>query len=245
MKLKEWGRRIIRAVAHAFNPSGRSPALIYDGFYNWHGNENTRQPVGEVLHSRVQEMAGIEHVQAIGYIYADQADLRTAINLGHRDCCSIEADVVTHEEPGGRYVVDDIERATGVVLGHTSKQLPGFAGAVVRKLSEFGPADGAPALPGSTGANAGTAGALPAVPVPPAAAPAAAPVLPVTAAPAGGQQFSRADLIAAIKSSGLTLADLTAAPVAPAVVIVAPPAAPLPPAATEVDLRDPQYNEFL
>lgn len=256
-RVKEWGKRMIRAVAHAFKPAGRTPAQIYDGFYDWHGNEDSRLPVGEVLHSRVQELNGIEQVQAIGYIFPEQADLRTAINNGDRDCCSIEADVVTHEE-GGRFVVDAVERGTAVVLGHTSKQMPGFPGAVVRRLAEFGPIEGATGGEGTVasegaasssnaaaGGQAQNAAPQTAATAAPAAAaqltPATAPVLP------GAQTLplDRTAVLNLAKQIGITAADFSPLPV----IHQSVPSPSAQPTSTqgsgEPDLTSAQWNQFL
>lgn len=244
-RVKEWSKKVIRAVVHAFNPAGRVPAKIYDGLIDYHGNQEARLPVGEVVHTRVAQLDGREAAQSIGYIYPAHAALKTAINQGERDICSMEVDVLLVEE-GQRLIVEDVERATGVVLGHSTRQMPGFAGAVVRPLEEFGPAEGGgePAEPppapapddGERGrqGDRGTGGQDIRRPV--------APSLHRPVADAPAPRFTKAELISAIKDAGLTAEDLGWK--APASTVAAPPAEPSKPE-TPLDLTDPQVNPYL
>ncbi len=216
-RVKEWGKRVVRALVHAFDPAGRVPARIYDGIINWHGSEDSRVAVGEVLHSRGQELSGVLSALAVGYIYADQTDLREAIRKGERDCCSIEADVVVSEQ-AGRMIVEDVERATGVVLGHTSKQTPGFAGARVMALSEFCPPPDDEPPPEKK-------------PEPP---PAAKP--------------TREELIEQVKEAGLNAEDIFGKqepPKPPEEKVPAPTEKKPEGEGTAVSLTDPKFNEFL
>lgn len=229
-KLKTWSKRVIRAVANAFNPAGRVPAKIYDGFYNWHGNQDSRLPVGDVVHSAVAELNGVESVQTIGYIYSSEAALRTALANGDRDCCSLEGDALFVQD-NGKLIVTEFERGRAIVLGHRSKQLPGFPGAIVRSLAEFGPEDAGGENP-------------PAPPVPPATPP---PVAPPQV------ELTKEQVVEGARSLGLGASDFgfASAPPAPIqlppsslVTIPAPPAQPTKPEA-KVDLRDPKNNQFL
>ena len=232
-KLKEWGKRVIRQVANAFHPAGRVPAKIYDGLIHYHGNQDARLPVGDVVHSSVAELNGLESVQTIGYIYPNEAALRNAIANGERDCCSLEGDAIFVED-GGRLIVSEFEGGKAVVLGHTDKQLPGFPGAIVRPLAEFGPEDAA------GGENP------PASPVPPATPP------PVALPPV---ELTKEQVVAGATSLGLVASDFGFAS-APAPVLPAPEPVPLPPPIpappaqptkpeTQVDLRDRKFNPFL
>ncbi len=246
-RIKEWTRKAVRAVVRAFRPSGRVPAILFDGLIAWHGNESTRQAVGEVVYSRVTELAGIEAAETIGYVYADQVDLREAIRRGERDCCSMEADVLMIQE-GQRLVIDDVERGSAIVLGHTSRQLPGFPLARLQRLCEFEPVE----TPGSTNDGSESRGthADPSLPpaVPAAGTPAAA-----IATPAGGVSFpsqplTREQVIAEAKRLGLTVGDSLPQPSAPAASIPAAPAPPESPAAAQPqswDLTHPDVNPFL
>lgn len=253
-RVKEWTRRVIRALAHAFNPSGRVPPRIYDGLINWHGAEDSRLPVGEIIWSRVAELNGLDHAQAIGWIYPDQGDVRTAINHGERDCCSIEADVVLVQE-GTRLIVEDVERAVGVVLGHSSKQMPGFPGAIVRRIEEFGPTEeqtGAEGRSGQSGeaaqagAQASSQAAAGAESGPQPAAPATPPTVAAPVQPAAPPD--RATVVQLARQHGLTAAELGSLPPGqpPAQPpVAAPPAQSEIPAAENPDLTDAKWNPFL
>lgn len=265
-RVKEWAARTIRAVARAFSPMGRVPAQIYDGLINWHGNEDSRVPVGEIVGARVIVLDGRDQAQAIGWIYPEQGALRTAILNGERDCCSIEADVVLIQE-GPRLIVEDVERALAVVLGHTTRQMPGFPGAVVRALAEFGPAESQ----GGTESQPGQGSEPTPAPAPaPASPPGVSGPLPAApSTPSGGLQppLDRAAVVQLARQHGLVAADLGApapAALAPAPV-VAPVPAPVPapgvaqplvatppaqpeagkPGAGHFDLTDPKWNPFL
>jgi hypothetical protein len=193
--VKEWLKRTVQAVAHAFTPQGRIPASIYDGIDHWHGNEVGRVPVGEIVDARPVAERGIETARAIGWVYPQFGDVREFIRTGARDCCSIEADVEA-ETINGRVVVQDVLRGVGVVLGHTSKQTPGFAGAKIRKLTEFGPEEASSSgSPTPAGASSGQQGQ--------STVPAAAEVAP-TSAPS----FTNEQLVAAIRAANLKPAEV-------------------------------------
>lgn len=224
--VKEWGKRVIRALVSAFNPAGRVPARIFDGVEHWHGNEGGRVAVGEIAHSRAVERNGRTEAQVVGYVFPAFPDVREAVRAGERDCCSIEADVVLSAD-AARVVVEDVERASAVVLGHTSRQTPGFEGSTVRALSEFGPVDAGGATPPPTD--------------PPPTDP-----RPTDPPPT----LSKDQLIAATKAAGLTAADLgftVATPPTPPVVIPTPPAVVTQDGGTQValNLSDPKFNSFL
>lgn len=246
-RVKEWSRKAVRAVVRAFRPSGRVPAILFDGLIHWHGNESSRQPVGEVVYSRVTELAGIEAAETIGYVYSDQADLREAIRRGERDCCSMEADVLMISE-GQRLVIDDVERGVAVVLGHTSRQMPGFPLARVQRLCEFEPVETPDSTPDGGGAMSGVTTSTPSNPP---AVPAVTPAADATAA--GGrssqpQLLSRDQVLAEARRLGLTAADFSPTPPISPVLIPAAPAPPETPAAAQPqswDLTNPDVNPFL
>ncbi len=196
-RLKEWGKRVIRSVVQAFAPSGKVPVRIYDGIDHWHENQRQRVPVGEVIHSFGTVVNEGEQAQVIGWIYP-----RFKVIATERDCCSMEIDGLV-VDVGGHAVVEEIFSAVAVVLGHTSKQTPGFAGARVQAITEFGPDDAAPAAPSPdepAGAITGMGASAP------PAAGEAAPSSPT---------FSKADLIAAIKEADLKPGDIWAQTPAP------------------------------
>ena len=199
-RLKEWGKRVIRAVVNAFAPAGRVPVRIYDGVEHWHGNQAQRVPVGEVIHSFGYDANGVEEARVIGWIYP-----RFKVIATDRDCCSMEIDGLI-VDVNGHSVVEEIYQAVAVVLGHTSKQTPGFAGARVQAITEFGPVEAGPTEPDSAVTGQGQSKAE--------SAGEAAPSSPT---------LSKADLITAIKEAGIQPGDIWAAPVAPVV-----PVAPLP-----------------
>ena len=216
-RLKEWGKRVIRAVVQAFAPSGKVPVRIYDGLEHWHQNQAQRVPVGEVIHSFDYEAGGLTEARVIGWVYP-----RYKVIATERDCCSMEVDGLI-VEVNGHSVVEEIYQAVAVVLGHTAKQTPGFAGARVQAITEFGPVEAAgsaePAgdTPGQEGQSTSPAGAE--------AAPASAPSPPAAAPPPAGPTFTAAQLAAAIRAAGLKPTDIwpeqAAAPL-PAPIITPP-----------------------
>ena len=237
-KLKEWGKKAVRACVRAFRPQGRWPVPIYDGFYDWHGNEGNRQPVGENVHSRLIELQSVEAAENFGYIYPEQTDLRAAIRNGERDICSLEADAIVVES-GGRLFIEDVERGTGFVLGLSSRQMPGFPLARVQQLCEFEPVEGS---------TAGGSGVEP--PKSPVAAEGAPSGGAATGTPAPA--LSKAQLIEAAKAAGVTAADLGVVTPAPAAApapipapVGAPPEKPAIPTVDEFDLSNPANNPFL
>ncbi len=216
-RLKEWGKRVIRSVVQAFAPSGKVPVRIYDGLEHWHENQAQRVPVGEVIHSFDYDESGVAEARVIGWIYR-----RFKGVAAQRDCCSMEIDGLVVEQ-NGKTVVEEIFQAVAVVLGHSSKQTPGFAGARVQTITEFGPEEAAaPAAAPSPTGPAGEPTGMGASATP--AAGEAAPTSPT---------FSTQDLITAIKQAGIQPGDIWPAPVAPvALPVVVPtpaekPAAPL------------------
>jgi hypothetical protein len=187
------------------------------------------------------ESTGTQTARAIGWIYPQYGSLREMIRQGMRDCCSIEADVAGEQE-GGRIVITDVLRGVGVVLGHTSKQTPGFAGARLQLLTEFGP-EAVPGTEGPTGTAGGESGQGQSTP------PAAGVVAPST------PTFSKDDLIAAIKAAGIQPGDVwptppAAPPAVPASIVppvVLPPVVPAPAAQPAPAALDPltDGNPFL
>ena len=235
--VKEWLARVVRAVAHAFTPQGRVPAAIYDGIDHWHGNEGQRVAVGEVVDARPVDRYGFTTAQAVGWVYPAYQDVRTFIRTGARDCCSMESDI-TSEIVNGRVIVEDVLRGVAVVLGHTSKQTPGFAGAKLHKISEFGPAEAVPADPAGapTGMGASTA------PAAAEAAPASASPSAPAAAPAAAPTLTKDQLVTAIKEAGLKPADIW--PPAPQP-LPAPVATPPEQQVKTVDPLSAEGNPFL
>jgi hypothetical protein len=238
-RVKEWARKVIARLAELMHPSGRVAPLIYDGSVDWHGNQSSRQPVGEVVASRTGEASGLMSAEAIGYIYAGSMRVRELIALGQLDVCSVEADVILVEE-GARSIVEDVLAAPAIVLGDSRKQQPGFAGARVAMITEFMP-DGDP-----------PPAQLPAQPpAPPPANPPAQPPATPPAQPPAAPQLGREQLLQAIRDAGITAADLAPPVTNPP----QPPASPPPPAPPErppaqpqssaLDFTDPANNEFL
>jgi hypothetical protein len=255
--VKEWIGRVVRAVAHAFSPQGRIPASLYDGIDHWHGNEGQRVPVGEVVEARPVVVEGVETARAIGWVYPQFASLREGIRTGARDCCSIEADVEA-ATVNGRMVVQEVLRGVAVVLGHTSKQTPGFAGAKIRKLTEFGPVETGSEEPsdanqgqeGQSKASEAAGGAPPSAPKVSGVGGQGSGSLPTTEHRPPTTTLTKEQLVAAIQAANLKPADvwpeLQAQPQAPP----QPPPAPIatPPEQKQAEVVDPlsaAVNPFL
>ena len=225
VRLKEWGKRVIRAVVNAFAPSGKVPVRIYDGIDHWHQNQAQRVPVGEVIHSFGYDANGLTEARVIGWVYP-----RFKVIATDRDCCSMEIDGLV-VDVNGHSVVEEIYQAVAIVLGHTSKQTPGFAGARVQAITEFGPVEDGPSLP--VGGATGTEG-QPTPPAGAAAAPSAAP-LPT---------FTNEQLIGAIRAAGIKPSDVWPEP--PAVPLPAPITTPPEPKPQEpIDPLSLAGNPFL
>lgn len=239
VRLKEWGKRVIRAVVNAFAPSGKVPVRIYDGLEHWHQNQAQRVPVGEVIHSFGYDAGGLQEARVIGWVYP-----RFKVIATDRDCCSMEIDGLV-VEVNGHSVVEEIYQAVAVVLGHTSKQTPGFAGARVQAITEFGPVEDGPANP--VGGATGIEGQTP-PPTGAAAAPSAAPTAQVSGVGSQGSgsalapdtrpptpTFTTEQLIAAMRAAGIKPTDIW--PEKPAAPLPAPVA--VPPEAKPQDPIDP------
>jgi hypothetical protein len=233
-RVKEWARKVIARLAELLHPSGRVAPLLFDGSEDWHGNTSGRQPCGEVVASRTADNAGLLSAEAVGYIYAGQQRVREMIHAGTLDVCSVEADVILVDE-GSRAIVEDVLAAPAIVLGDSRKQTPGFAGARVAMIAEFCPPDDPPpAQP----------------PTPPAQPPATPPATPPPATPPAAPQFTREQLVEAMKAHGITAADLAPPAPPPAQPPAPPPPAPpeKPPAqpqSSALDFTDPANNEFI
>lgn len=192
-RLKHWGRKVIHAVVQAFAPAGKVPVRIYDGIDHWHANQRERVPIGEVVHSFKERVNEMDEARVIGWVYPRFKEIATA-----RDCCSMEIDGLI-VEVGGQSVVEEIFNAVAIVLGHTSKQTPGFAGARVQAITEFGPVE---AGPEPAAEPTGQTGAL-------------NPSAVAEAAPASAPTFTKDQLVTAIREAGIKPEDVWPQPVAP------------------------------
>lgn len=93
--------------------------------FKGHGLDNDpggRVRIGEVVGKALQEIKGILSEIIIAYIYPEFQDQEL-------DVASIEADIYLQED-GGEYSAE-VENVSGIALGNSKTEVPGFAGATL------------------------------------------------------------------------------------------------------------------
>lgn len=92
-------------------------------FFVEHGNDTNshtnREAVGEIVSSFLKDIHGKLSNVIVGY-FPDRDKVK------NEDVCSMEADIYTDENN----IVGDINDVTGIALGKSSEQNPGFSGAI-------------------------------------------------------------------------------------------------------------------
>lgn len=105
---------------------------VRNGIKVYHGHladgnttdDSKRPSIGKVVGRALKEIDGILHTVAAVYIRPEYQTLPL-------DVASIEADVIFGITPDGAAHVDTIERLTGIALGNSATDVPGFPGATL------------------------------------------------------------------------------------------------------------------
>jgi len=103
----------------------------------------SRRRVGEILSSSESWSRG--RLSARGLAYIRDPETKAMIREGRLNTCSIEAEIECHRDPSGDelpWVVDAVRKVTGIALGSSRLQRPGFPGAaILAAVEEFGDAE--------------------------------------------------------------------------------------------------------
>ncbi len=131
---KFWSKDRIRELVSRIN-TGPVPVYL---FHN--ADNRSRSKVGEVIASYWRKVKGA--FSALALIYISDRKVREMIKQGELDICSLEAELVfeKRESPKGvaEWVVNAIDRVSGLALGSRDSARPGFAGAaVLAQVEEF------------------------------------------------------------------------------------------------------------
>ena len=98
-----------------------------------------RRPVGEIISAAEKWVKGM--LGATGIAYISDPAIKQKIRSGELDTCSIEAEVECHREPetpDDAWMVDAVRAVTGIALGNSRLQKPGFPGAaLLAAVEEF------------------------------------------------------------------------------------------------------------
>ena len=99
--------------------------------FHGHAETNTnegRVPIGEIVGKKLMDVKDKLSSVVACWIYPNYRHLPL-------DVASIEADVDFEQNPEGSFIVADVEGVTGIALGNSAVDIPGFAGATL--LGEF------------------------------------------------------------------------------------------------------------
>lgn len=94
-------------------------------FFHNHGETNdhaNRMPVGELVAKKLENIKGVMHNVVIAYIYPDSREKKL-------DVASMETDLVLESDGNGRMSAMDVQDITGIALGDSDVDEPGFPGA--------------------------------------------------------------------------------------------------------------------
>jgi hypothetical protein len=131
---KFWSRASIEELAEKTN-SRPVPVFLF------HRNDNpSRRKVGEIVMTVAQEVK--DRFAALALAYISDPVTRELIRSRKLDTCSLEADLVFEQRPEGKgiadWVVNAIEKVSGLALGSRSFARPGFSGAaILGQVEEF------------------------------------------------------------------------------------------------------------
>ena len=129
---KHWQEPQVKELARKLN----GPDV---GLFDQHKKPgSSRAQVGEVVSGFSAEEDSLIH--AYGVAYVKDAPTREKIQRGDLDICSVEADVVFELGEDDTWVVAQVDKCTGVMIGNGKFQRPGFrkAGivAVIQELED-------------------------------------------------------------------------------------------------------------
>jgi hypothetical protein len=126
---KRWSRERISELTRKL----AAGAPVYLGH---HGPR--REPVGEVVAAVERWVKGV--LSAAGVAYIRDPQVRDRIQSGELDACSLEAEIECHRERSAEtWIVDAVRKVTGIALGDSRREQPGFPGArVLAAVTEFG-----------------------------------------------------------------------------------------------------------
>lgn len=128
---KIWSREKVREIARKLGMG--VPVFLFHS-----RGSRSRKPVGEVLSAAEQWVKGM--LGATGVAYISDRVAREKIRTGEIDTCSIEAEVECHrmQKESDSWVVDAVRNITGIALGDSRRQRPGFPGAaLLAAVEEF------------------------------------------------------------------------------------------------------------
>lgn len=108
---------------------GKLVRRIWPGLKLFHNHDETnmhegREPIGEVAGSRAKTIDGKFSAVIAAYIYPEYKNLPL-------DVASIEADVNINNDVTGDIHAVDVEEVTGIALGNSAVNKPGFPGATL------------------------------------------------------------------------------------------------------------------
>lgn len=117
--IKRWLKTMIRALG----------SKIKAGLQLFHGHADTnshagRVPIGEVVGTKIKEIEGRESVIVACHIKPEFKNLPL-------DVASVETTVDYKQNPDGTLEILDVSDVTGIALGNSQIQNPGFAGATL------------------------------------------------------------------------------------------------------------------
>lgn len=121
--------RYARGIIEKLNNTLKSGVKAFIG----HGKDNShdgREPIGEVVSSFVKEIGGKLNQFAAVYIKPAYRQLKL-------DVASLETDVECEYDGKGRFDVLDVGPITGLALGDSSKDRPGFKQATLRAQLQY------------------------------------------------------------------------------------------------------------
>ncbi|GEM_PF-1519009 len=154
---KIWPRSRIHELVQRINTTLNSMSLSAENkgqgisasgvpVYLFHNQDNSpRNPVGRVIAAVSRYVRGKVH--AIGIAYISDPEARKGIRNRELDTCSIEAELEfqrsssnsdTADSPGRAWIVNAVQKITGLALGSKALQSPGFADAgILAAVQEF------------------------------------------------------------------------------------------------------------
>jgi len=131
---KLWSSERIQELVNKIK-SGSVPVYLL------HNSDNRSRPkVGEIITAYLKKIKGA--ISALALSYISDPRVREMINQGGLDTCSLEAELVFERAEEGKsaieWIVNAIEKVSGVALGSKAFARPGFAGAsVLAQVEEF------------------------------------------------------------------------------------------------------------